>query len=359
MSDDRLSVLDPLATMLEAPEPSFEGFLRRRRRRHRHQRIAAGLAVAVLLGAGSLVVHAAQGDTAGTNVPAGPGPVPTTAPVRDALLLPPEGAPPSQPETGEVVASIWWSEFSTEVAGGWPSQIYLYADGRLLWLPDDDVPGGIVERHLSADDVERVRSEFLATGLFDPDHPANQEAWSACECFLWVRDGGRLLSTVLPDSDLNYQSDPEVDRQVDQLIASVTALDPSLPPGSESDDPDLRPYVPSRYRVCVTGVGQGAPEALSDAARVLRRRLPSELARLLAGVRTDPLSPEFACDALTMEEARELVDGLATVEDAEPIGTFDPGFLLAPRGAVAEEVGIVFSPILPHGQVSGTYMGEG
>jgi hypothetical protein len=165
-------------------------------------------------------------------------------------------------------------------------------------------------------------------------------------------------STVLPDSDLNHQSDPQVDRQVDQLIAFVTALHPSLPPGSESDNPDLRPYVPSRYRVCVTGVGQGGPEALSDAARVLRQRLPSELARLLAGVRTDPLSPEFACDALTMEETRELVERLATVEGAEPIG-FDPGFVLAPRGAVAEDVGIVFSPILPHGQVPGMYMGEG
>ena len=50
MSDDRFDVLERLAPLFEAPEPSFEGFLRRRDRKRRNQRIAAGVvAIAVFL----------------------------------------------------------------------------------------------------------------------------------------------------------------------------------------------------------------------------------------------------------------------------------------------------------------------
>jgi Tol biopolymer transport system component len=41
MSKDRFDVLERLAPLLDAPEPSFEGFLRRRDRKRRNQRIAA------------------------------------------------------------------------------------------------------------------------------------------------------------------------------------------------------------------------------------------------------------------------------------------------------------------------------
>jgi hypothetical protein len=43
MSNDRFDVLDRLAPLFEAPEPSFEAFLRRRDRKRRNQRIAAGV----------------------------------------------------------------------------------------------------------------------------------------------------------------------------------------------------------------------------------------------------------------------------------------------------------------------------
>ena len=43
MSNDRFHVLDRLAPLFEAPEPSFEAFLRRRDRKRRNQRISAGV----------------------------------------------------------------------------------------------------------------------------------------------------------------------------------------------------------------------------------------------------------------------------------------------------------------------------
>jgi len=43
MSNDRFDVLDRLAPLFEAPEPSFEAFLRRRDRKRRNQRIEAGV----------------------------------------------------------------------------------------------------------------------------------------------------------------------------------------------------------------------------------------------------------------------------------------------------------------------------
>lgn len=51
MSRDRFDVLERFAPLFEAPEPSFEGFLRRRDRRQRNRRIAAavvGLSVALV-----------------------------------------------------------------------------------------------------------------------------------------------------------------------------------------------------------------------------------------------------------------------------------------------------------------------
>ncbi len=42
MSNNRFDVLERFAPLFEAPEPSFEGFLRRRDRTRRNQRIAAG-----------------------------------------------------------------------------------------------------------------------------------------------------------------------------------------------------------------------------------------------------------------------------------------------------------------------------
>lgn len=63
MSYDRIDVLDRLAPLFEAPEPSFEAFLRRRDRKRRNQRIAAGVVgIAVFVAAVWVVTTAGSFD---------------------------------------------------------------------------------------------------------------------------------------------------------------------------------------------------------------------------------------------------------------------------------------------------------
>jgi hypothetical protein len=87
----------------------------------------------------------------------------TTAP------LLPEGAP-STPPVGELVASIAHPSFEDGV-------YLLYADGRLItWarqagVGQAGVGGGFVEQRLTPEGVERVRSEFIASGQFAPNPP--------------------------------------------------------------------------------------------------------------------------------------------------------------------------------------------
>jgi Tol biopolymer transport system component len=73
MSSSRFDVLERLAPLFEAPEPSFERFLRRRDRKRRNQRIAAGVAgIAVFLAAVWIVTTGGPFDR--TRTPAVPGP---------------------------------------------------------------------------------------------------------------------------------------------------------------------------------------------------------------------------------------------------------------------------------------------
>lgn len=62
--------------------------------------------------------------------------------------LPPEGATPSTPETGQLVASMWEHIRAIGSFGnGW---LYLYADGRLIWERLDPNPtGGWLEQRLT------------------------------------------------------------------------------------------------------------------------------------------------------------------------------------------------------------------
>jgi hypothetical protein len=92
--------------------------------------------------------------------------------------LPPEGATPSAPESGELVASLW-SHIRLDPVWG-TGELFLYADGRVIWTRRDgrslgeganEHSTGFLEQRLTPEGIELVRSEILATGLFDSDSP--------------------------------------------------------------------------------------------------------------------------------------------------------------------------------------------
>ena len=138
MSNDRFDVLDRLAPLFEAPEPSFEAFLRRRDRKRRNQRIAAGVVgIAVFVAAVWIVTSVGSFDR--TQTPAVPGGAetgpevsgptstdPSVAPDAGWMFsgLPPEGTPLSTPEEGELVA-----HYDAIQGAGF---VFVYADGRVI-----------------------------------------------------------------------------------------------------------------------------------------------------------------------------------------------------------------------------------
>jgi hypothetical protein len=253
MSNDRFDVLDRLAPLFEAPEPSFEAFLRRRDRKRRNQRIAAGVVgIAVFVVAVWIVMSVGSFDR--TQTPAVPGGAetgpevsgptstdPSVAPDADWMFsgipgLPPEGMPLSTPVEGELVA-----HYDAIQGAGF---VFVYADGRVIFQGGgvgNSGRNGIYERRLTPEGVELVRSGAVKAERF------------------------QLSSTPVP--------------------ADVWV------------DPEARPYVPARYAIC--GL---------DPARL--GTLPPRAAALLRGkARHD------TCFEVTTEEARALDDILSESTD--------------------------------------------
>jgi len=85
MSRDRLDVLERFAPLFKAPEPSFQGFLRRRERKRRNQRIAAAV-VAIAVFVAPIALFAGQSWFDRTQTPADTGPRVPTVPEIDHVL---------------------------------------------------------------------------------------------------------------------------------------------------------------------------------------------------------------------------------------------------------------------------------
>jgi hypothetical protein len=229
--------------------------------------------------------------TAPTTVPSNVVTPPITMPgdgsKEDPLL--PEGAP-STPEIGELVAS----------AASMDGRAYsVYADGRLI-APVSSLPRtAFVEQRLTAEGVERVRSEFLGTGLFDPGQPAiavhSASQVMFCVC---VRDGGRLLAR-------SAAHDVQVQDAAARLLTYIESLASSRPTTAWADQ-EPKPYVASRIAVCLSMYVRQVQEP-TDLTRLLPL-FPTRAAELLGG--REPLirpgEQDASCFEMTLEEARAL-----------------------------------------------------
>lgn len=350
MSEIR-ALLERKQRELHAPPGSFERLIRLRDRKRRNQRITAGvLGIAVFVAAVSIVVSGAWFDRTQTPAVQGPtetGPAETGPTALDPVVpppgIPPHGATPSFPETGELILSVVAS--GDAPARDELTEMYVYADGRLIWSRDGALPEGtngyntgLVEQRLTPEGVELMRSEVISSGLIglgldpEPDSGVMVDGEADPDTFpfvgiITVPDADRLLGREFADEGYSpYNCPPgcphiataEEERRLQTLYARLT--DPaSWLPASAWADQEIRAYVPSRYRVCYGGTTETIERdrvlnALSGPVAELLEARDAENGRFnmylsfsdwAAGVRVTGY-----CSELTTEEARDVVRGL-------------------------------------------------
>ena len=332
-------LLERVMERVELRPFTLEGFHDRRDRKRRNQRIAAGVVgIAVFVVAVWIVTSGGSFDR--TQSPAvhggaetGPietGPSVAPAPDGEGLNgLPPEGAPPSTPESGELVV---------EVNG----RVWVYADGRVISSLYDhtlEPYSGLVEQHLTPEGVEFLRSNVLATGLFEHDLELAREEITCC-LSIRVRDGDRLVRVTWGSRGVYPQAPIATPEQATALQSLYELLThPASWPASVWTDQQIRGYVPTSYSVCSRRV---------EPSRVLA--LLPEPARDLLGaeyLKTDGNKQSVDCSQMTPEEARALA-GILAAEFGREGGGF-LGFSFEDPKVPGSYILIVFGPVLPHG----------
>jgi hypothetical protein len=276
--------------------------------------------------------------------------------------LPPEGATPSSPENAELVVNFYGR---SSTLGGSLSRVWVYADGRMIWHREGEVPeganertSGFLEQRLTPAGVELLLSEVLATGLFRDDltllsrrFGEHDSVWGRIE----VRNGDRLISVDWEDPNIDLMKDdgtiatPEQVSALLRVDALVTDAAAWLP-ASAWEVKKIRAYVPSRYAVCFAEAG--SPLAIEPSYFL---PLLPETAQVLLRAREFAPAPWGgpACTDLTTEEARALGEalkaaGLEQFKDRR----IDP-YVLAYRLEIPGPIrAIIFEPYLPHGEIT-------
>jgi hypothetical protein len=218
-------------------------------------------------------------------------------PVQVGYVLPPEGASPSVPERGKLVAS-------NEDIHTWYT-VYVYADGRMIWTREGLT--GWLERRLTPGGVELVRSGAVRFG----------------ELFL---DPG----LVLPESALE-------DRLIKAYVPARFAVCPGYLPGDTGslEPSSILAHLPVSAKALLRG-NERTYDAFGG----------------VTGGNPPPPSTPVECFEVTTEEARAL-DGIfrhAGIErieepDNSPWAVFEIKATAALRRSF-----ISMMPLLPHGE---------
>src|SRR3990170_4409003 len=150
--------------------------------------------------------------------------------------LPPEGATPSTPKHGQLVVSLDGRSTTEERR----TRIYVYADGRVIWDQEGDLPyganpvtTGFLEQRLTPEGLDRLRSEIVSTGLFGHDLQL-LSTYGVIWGDVRLREGDRLIDVSWSNPDI-YPQDPGTDaspeqaRALDRLAALLTHPESWLP----------------------------------------------------------------------------------------------------------------------------------
>jgi len=252
------------------PADGIEGVRRRRDRKRRNQRIEAGVVgIAIFLAAVSIVAVEVGSDRTSTPIapPTYVAPEPPVVPRIGLVGLAPEGMSPSLPMSGELVVSFF---FGHTMGDPGRFHVNVYEDGRMIWLRLGDASlgrssTGWIEQRLTSEGVEAMRAVVLATGLFEAD----AQFASGHGLFfgdIGVRDGGRFVRVTWGDIGGDEPATIPTVEQANALNGlDARFADPAswLPAGAWRD-PEMRPFVPSRYSVCL-----GAESATIELAESL------------------------------------------------------------------------------------------
>jgi hypothetical protein len=343
--------------LFRMPEPSWDRLVDRRDRKRRDQRIAAGVVGIAVFLAAIWIFASSPFDRSATPAVTGP-----TGPERVGFIgLPPEGATPSAPEQGELVLSLRGR--STTIDAGL-FRAWVFADGRLIWDEEDDLPygandrtTGLLEQHLTPEGVELLRSELVSTGLFEQDL-ALLSRRGVVLGMAEVRDGDRVVRVDWSNPDLypvdrDFLPDDRATLATAEQASALERLDALLThpaswlPERAWEVSDVRAYVPSSFAVC-----SSAEDGRIQPSRVLEV-LPAPAQDLLRANRTEDPS----CSEVTTDEARSLVrilDVAGVDRDQRESWirlsyAFEPSVPLIP-GPIENRVHIFFEPYLPHGE---------
>ncbi|HEY5879316.1 MAG TPA: hypothetical protein VIU11_10410 [Nakamurella sp.] len=348
--------VDVEGRLAELPE------LRRRRARTRTLVTAAVVAVAMVIGGAWFATSTTGPSHTAPNVfdqPVDPIPGHTDEPgiLRTGFIgLPPEGATPSSPATGELVLSVFTR---TSV------RVWVYADGRMItWRETPSTMGsaseaaasgsasGFLEQHLTPEGIDLLRSYLVDNAeALEPYDPSTGDT-------PLVRVGDEILSASVPECGF--------EQGCQRIGFPETWL-----PASAWADQRFRAYVPTEIQVCYFG-WQESPENLhgppSDPAPTpverVRDVLPADVAGLLWPVtRPDGGSAQRECAVVSNDDARAVNRSLQAAGFRRDTVTA-PYLVLYPYavppapGETEPTLGLLsFQPVLPHGEATCTSCG--
>lgn len=301
--------------------------------------------------------------------------------VRDFFLskgfigLPPIGATPSAPESGELEIFYWVGDQTGNLGR---SRAWVYADGRLIWLREEaDIPEranafstGFLEQRLAPKGIELLRSEIASAGTFGDEVPPPP---SLPPCPKGLSPAGNECEPPAPppaaDEAITVPFHITVEvaglgrlvhvdraRDLERLQARLSDPESWLPADAWADR-EIRAYVASKYAICYGGWPPDEPmersrvlALLPSTARDVLRRHDSPLSEgPLFGSPGDFRPSHQYCFDATTEEARAIVAAL----DEARIARKDAvrlSYRVEARRSNSEEAFIYFEPYLPHGE---------
>jgi hypothetical protein len=359
------------------PPDGLERMLRRRDRKRRNQRITAGaVGIAVFVAAISVAMTGGPFDRSQPSVIGGPGTGPgVTGPSEHAVApadggfvgLPNPEAAPSTPKHGRLVLHLGG------FAGGSSTDLWVYADGRLIWgdgpwayqPADAPIAGatGFVEQRITPAWVESLRTEVISTGLFEHDLALLDLLGPGDPNFLdiQVRNGDRLVWltwAVKENGRVTKDSPTATPEQVSALMGILSLLsDPTSWPARAWENQDPETFVPSRYQVWLRAWNPQTGNILPEGERALGLLPTSATDIFHRGTKVGRMTRELTTD--DVRALAEALSGAGLQPQSMPYG--DGEAVLRYELDIPSEPGSVLTvfigPVLPHGEA--VFLGPG